>query len=77
MLSTRTSSTTTRIKTLDIDVKSYYVMIVLEHLPLQQGLRLAIYEDSELDHLVLEHLPLQQGLRHEYVSHYGYDCFRY
>ena len=39
-------------------------LLVLEHLPLQQGLR-RIVSELELETCgVLEHLPLQQGLRH-------------
>ena len=63
-ISTRTSSTTTRIKTHISYLQRLLQQHVLEHLPPQQGLRLGLVKLHYFCVLaVLEHLPPQQGLR--------------
>ena len=61
--STRPSSTTTRIKTLIQSSKCTTDGTVLDHRPLQQGLRLDLTFFIFYHVLVLDHRPLQQGLR--------------
>ena len=61
----RAYSIRTRIKTVLVEVKAALEVIVREHIPLEQGLRLC-FDVSSRGYLlsVREHIPLEQGLRH-------------
>ena len=62
-LSTRASSSTTRIKTTFPVLVALQPIEVLEHRPAQQGLRLIAHQPFAHLSYVLEHRPAQQGLR--------------
>ena len=59
----RPYSIRTRIKTLKRLIKNHY-SYVRDHIPLEQGLRLAHKSDKSCDVVVRDHIPLEQGLRH-------------
>ena len=62
-LAQRASSITTRIKTISC-LADIRFLLLKEHLPLQQGLRLLLCPLlGSIYTLLKEHLPLQQGLR--------------
>ena len=48
-------------------------MLVREHIPLKQGLRLFPSFPRIEDFLVREHIPLKQGLRQQVSHTYGYQ----
>ena len=49
-------------------------MILREHIPLKQGLRLLLSEMQLADIPLREHIPLKQGLRLLYYYHILLEC---